>query len=190
MEWSQFTKKKAVAVPQTQTEQSPSLEQETPREALPISQLPFDGETPQPTITDKVVEDEANAPIVRADETAEVNFGQVLEQIASGSSEETAISGIMKLSTVNDPDKPDKDLAYKSVVKNPRAFSAAQFFADLNDLWGMSDCAVALRNLCSWQYSHETAGRGGERAKQAFAALNEQQQKEFLLTKEAKGLIR
>lgn len=174
MEWSQFTRKKAVAVPQTQTE-NPSFGQEICQEILPIPSLPFAEETPQPKTEEK---------------EQDVNFGQVLEQIVSGSSEETAISGIMKLSTVNDEKCPDKDLAYKSVVKNPRGFSAAQFFADLNDLWGITDCATALRNLCSWQYSHETAGRGGDRAKQAFAALNEQEQKEFLLTKEAKGLMR
>lgn len=137
----------------------------------------------------KVVNDEVTSPIGDTENTTnQLNFGEVLGQIASGSGEDTAISGIMELTHSGDSEKPDKDLAMKAETPHVGSLVAGEFMADYNDQLGMPDVATALRNLCSWAMA-AGCGHRGKRAGQAFAALNEQQQKEFLLTKEAKGLI-
>lgn len=136
----------------------------------------------------KAVTNKSNVVNNGEDDKEEIDFADAIGKLAAGSSEETAISGIMQLTRADEGETPDANLAMKAVVTHAGAFTAAQFMADYNDFLGMSMVSKALRALCKWQYTHNSALKG-ERAKAAFNALAQEEQKEFLLQKEAKGLL-
>lgn len=145
-------------------------------------------------ITPITVEDEANAPIVRADETettieqSSVDFGQVMDRLAGADDEDTPVSLIKGLSRSEDQECQAKNMAMKAIIPHTGSYTAAQFLADWNDDLGMPQVSAALRGLCDWAY-HHSCGFKGKRSEQAFTALAEEEQKEFLLQKEAKGLL-
>lgn len=95
------------------------------------------------------------------------------------------VDGIMELTHA------DSELPLKSVVLNPSGFTACQVLAVYNDSLGFTEVADLLREVCNWQYQHNSA-KDGKRAEQAFAALSGavQQQEQLLIAKETKGLLR
>lgn len=122
----------------------------------------------------------------------EFDFGSAMEKISGAVGEQTAISGIMELTHSDTEKEDDHDLAMKADIFHAGSFTAGQWFAKFNDDLGDPETAEALRQVCDWQYLHNSAlkSRGKlNRAEQAFAALKEEIAKEFQLKKEVKAIM-
>jgi hypothetical protein len=115
----------------------------------------------------------------------------IMDKLGGLNDEETAVAGVMELTRSGDVEHTEKDLAMKSSIPHMGSYSAAQVQADFNEVTGFPKTAKMLRIELSWQYVHGCGLKGNDnRAKQAFAALTQQVQQEFLLEKETKGLLK
>jgi hypothetical protein len=145
-----------------------------------------------------VVEEPLEVPLPSASKSSAIipsnapslDLGAVMDKLVGGDGG-SAVEGVMELTRSGDTENSTKDLAMKSNIPHIGSYSAAQVQADFNEDTGFPKTSKMLRTIMGWQYVHGCGLKGADnRAKQAFNALTQQVQQEFLLEKETKGLMK